>query len=565
MPPESNIGRMLATKQLVHDLRSRDSPPVIAHGPAAVAGVELGGIRIGAVRADAAKTRRWSAPSSCGATKFAPFADKQIDLVENFAAQAVIAIENARLLTELRESPGSQQTATAEVLRRDLVRRRASSSRCSRSMLANAVRICAADQGRLWRCEGGAFVPVAARGMPASLSDIEPTVSCASGRRTLCRSVPNGRHVHIPDAQQRKAISHATPTSSPPWTKRHIGSALFVPMVRDGEVIGAFSLNRSDIQPFTNKHIELVENFAAQAVIAIENARLLTELRGRTRDLQESLEYQTATSDVLKVISGSNSNLEAVLQAVVTTAYRLCRADYAVIFRNEGDVYRWTAGHGLAPEYEARERRAEIHPGAGTLVGRAASEGRAVQIADALADPLYEAKDDARTIGARAMLGVPLLREGLPIGVIGLARNRVEAFADKEVELVTTFADQAVIAIENARLLTELRESLDRQTATAEVLQVINRSPGNLAPVFDAMLEKALRLCEASFGLLHTFDGGRFHLAVRGIGPRRGGLFANGCPIAGSAWTNWSVALRRCHIADVVDTDAYRCRSRLLA
>src|SRR6516162_6332518 len=246
---------------------------------------------------------------------------------------------------------------------------------------------------------------------------------------------------------------------------------------------------RKEAGPFFEKQIALLQNFAAQAVIAMKNARLLTETR-------EALEQQTATAEVLQAISRSTFDLRAVLQTVVSAAHQLCQSDYSVIFRQEGDEYRWAAGYGISAEYEERERRAVIRPGTETVIGRAVLAGHAVQIADAETDPLYEGEAEN---DARAMLGVPLLRDGVAIGGIGMARNRVEPFTSKQVELVTTFADQAVIAMENARLLNETREALEQQQAVAEVLQVINRSPGDLAPVFDAMLEKAMRLCGAAF------------------------------------------------------------------
>ena len=282
---------------------------------------------------------------------------------------------------------------------------------------------------------------------------------------------------------------------------------------RENSAIGDLSIYRQEVRPFTDKQIELVKNFAAQAVIAIENTRLLAELR-------QSLEQQTATSEVLGVISRSKFDLQPILQSVVDTAARLCHADAAVIFRlEEGGLYRFAAGYSLEPAYIEIERRTPIAPGSGTIVGRAAMSRQVARIDDAWTDPLYEKKEQAKIgPGSRSMMGVPLMRDGEAIGVIGLARRRVEPFAERDVDLVTTFADQAVIAIENVRLFEaeqqrrrELTESLEQQTATSEVLQVISSSPGDLQPVFAAMLENAVRICDATFGGIYRI--GKAHLA----------------------------------------------------
>jgi GAF domain-containing protein len=274
---------------------------------------------------------------------------------------------------------------------------------------------------------------------------------------------------------------------------------LAVPMLRDDAIIGVLVIRRTRVEPFTERQIALVTNFAAQAVIAIENSRLLNELR-------ESLQQQTATADVLKVISRSTFDLKSVLNTLVESAARLCEADMAALARPKGSIYGYEATFGHSREHE---EFLSAHPAGidrGTAVGRTLVEGKIVHITDVLADPEYTYLEGQRLGGFRTLLGVPLLREGIPIGVIVVQRKTVRPFTDKQIGLVTTFADQAVIAIENARLLNELRESLQQQTATSEVLQVISSSPGELEPVFQSALDNAVRICEAKFGNLFLYE-----------------------------------------------------------
>ena len=337
------------------------------------------------------------------------------------------------------------------------------------------------------------------------------------GRAILAREP-----VQIPDvaADETFALREST-------LRGAVRALVAVPLMRDGEAIGAIDIARRQTGEFSPAQIELLQVLANQAVIAINSAEMYRALQTRTRDLQESLEYQTATSDVMKVISRSTFDLQPVLNTLVETAARLCDAEQAVINRREGDAWRFEANFGFPPEFEAYVRShgpMSYGPDAPSVAARAARERRPVHIRDVAAVPGYP--DVSITLGRqRTSLGVPLMREGEVIGTIVLARQRVAPFTERQIDLVSTFADQAVIAIENTRLLTEQQEALEQQTATAEVLQVINASPGNLQPVFDTMLEKAHRLCGAIIGSLLVYDGEYFHAAATHGLPQQMALF----------------------------------------
>ena len=292
-----------------------------------------------------------------------------------------------------------------------------------------------------------------------------------------------------------------------------------MPLLREGEAIGVILLARQRVEPFTDRQIELVSTFADQAVIAIENTRLITEQR-------EALEQQTATAEVLQVINASPGDLTPVFDTMLEKAMRLCGGTIGGIFTFDGDHSVTSAVRGVTAAFEQYNDKYPMDKIRPELCRRALSKPEArCSIADVTAGEPYRAGHPyARALvelgGIRAVLAVPLLKDGVAVGMVAIYRQEVGAFSDKQIVLLQNFAAQAVIAMENARLLTEQREALEQQTATAEVLQVINASPGNLRPVFDAMLEKAMRLCDAAFGSLYTYDGERFHSAAqRGVPP----------------------------------------------
>ncbi|HJU17186.1 MAG TPA: GAF domain-containing protein [Stellaceae bacterium] len=503
--PNSLPAQMMATRSVVHvhDLREDESYRLGA--PHEVGAVEAG-IRT-VLFVPLLKEGEVVGHFTMHRMEVKPFSEKQIALLQSFAAQAVIAIENARLLDELRartrdlEEALEYQTATSDVLK--IISRSTFDLQGVLETLAqSAATLTRSDTVFVFRREGE-VVRLVAQHAPT------PAFGAAIGRITLGpdrksttgRALLTGEVVRILDVQQE-----------PDYQLREseldrIGSTMAAPLLRDGETIGVITLARLRVEPYTDRQVELVRTFADQAVIAIENARLLTELRERTRDLEESLEYQTATSDVLKVISRSTFDLQPVLSMLTETAVRLCGADAGHIALPEGEDFRTAAVTAMSPEMEGMVRAQSYRPGRSTAVGRALGERRVVQIADIGADTEHAGRQAAAAGYIRTILAVPLLREGEPVGAFGLARSRVEPFTERQIELVRTFADQAVIAIENTRLLTELREALEQQQAMAELLEVINASPGELQPVFEVILEKAHSLCGATRGTLFLSDG----------------------------------------------------------
>ena len=381
------------------------------------------------------------------------------------------------------------------------------------AMLENAVRICEAKFGALYRIDGEKFHFAAEVGTPLEFVEHQR-------RRGPFQPSPGSQLERVLRTRQVSHTDDATVEfgSRPAATLAGARSTVAVPMLKDDVLIGAIFIYRTEVRPFTEKQIELVKNFAAQAVIAIENTRLLNELRQRTTDLTESLEQQTATSEVLRVISSSPSELAPVFHTMLANATRLCDATFGLLLLYEGDWrFRVVAMSNVSPAFaELRQREPIFEVSPQTGLGRAVAAKDVVHIADYAEEGIYKEQRHPAAValgdlgGARTYLVVPLLKDKEIAGAIAIYRQQVRPFTDKQIELVKNFAAQAVIAIENTRLLNELRECLDRQTATSEVLSVISSSPGELEPVFNAMLENAARICEAQFGLLNLYDGSAF-------------------------------------------------------
>src|SRR5262245_54984933 len=508
--------RAIQSREPVHVTDMRQEKAYSEGDPLAVSAADIGGIRT-LVVVPMLKDGEAVGVITIYRKEVRAFSDKQVELVSNFAKQAVIAIENARLLNELRQRTDDlsesleQQTATADVLR-VISSSPGELEPVFEAMLEKAVRICDANFGMLFRVENGAVSAAAMFGVPPAFAEFWRREPQRPGPRTaLGRIIETRQTVHIADVKVEPAYVEGEPVYVAAVSLGGFRAVSGVPMLKDNKLIGAIAIYRQEVQLFTNKQIELVTNFAAQAVIAIENTRLLNEVR-------ESLQQQTATADVLKVISRSATDVQPVFETIARSAVDLCGATYGIVFRYDGELITMAAHHNLDhAALEAVHRIWPMRPDNRTVMGRTILERNVVHISDVESEPsLTFAAAHKAALGIRTYLGVPMLRDGNPIGAIALYRREVALFPERQIELVKAFAAQGVIAIENTRLLNDLRESLQQQTTTADVLKVISRSTFDLQTVLNTLVQSVIQLCDAESVHIFRRTDNKYRVAACG-------------------------------------------------
>jgi GAF domain-containing protein len=429
--------------------------------------------------------------------------------------------EISRLERELNDAR-ERETATSEVLK-VISGFQGNLEPVFAVMLENAVRICDAKFGNIYRWDGETAHLVATYNTPPAFAEHRKRLPHhrPDPERGIGRMFATKQIIHVADAKTEPSYVERRNSSFVAAVELGgVRSYIAAPMVKDGVLIGGVTLCRQEVRPFADKQIALVQNFAAQAVIAIENTRLLGELRQRTDDLSEALEQQTATSEVLQVISGSPGDLEPVFTAMLQKAVRICDATFGNIYRWDGEVLRLVAAHNTPSAFADYRARAPVTPGTAfttSVPGRMVATKAVVHVPDLSVDPAYINRNPQTVAavelgGTRTLIAAPMLKDDKLIGGISLVRQEVRPFSDKQISLLTNFAAQAVIAIENARLLNELRQSLEQQTATGEILSSMSGSIADTQPVFDAIVRNLLRLFGTRYATIQLLQDGLIHL-----------------------------------------------------
>ena len=556
--PKSPIGELIGTKRVVHIADVQTNPAYLEGSPAVVALSDLAGARTFVI-VPMLKNAKLVGTIGVYRQEVRPFTDKQVELLSNFAKQAVIAIENTRLLRELRERTDDlsesleQQTATSEVLK-VISSSPGALDPVFQTMLANATRICEANFGMMYRYDNGAFHPAALLNVPTALAKY------VENRGSFLP--PTGTPLDRLFRTKEVTYTVDETAESNPGVPARLGGArslVGVPMLKDNELVGAIIIYRQEVRPFTDKQVELVRSFASQAVIAIENARLLKELQERTDNLSKSLQQQTATADVLKVISRSAFDLDTVMDTLTRSARHLCAADGGALFLLNGDVLVCRGVEAVRPADEEFMKANPVPLDEKSHMGHAVLTGKIVNIGDI--ESKLKLGRFQRATEFKAFLAVPLMREGHGIGVLTLARFQVGEFTPRQVELVQTFADQAVIAVENVRLFNETEEALARQTATADILKVIASSPDNVQPVFQIIADRSNELVNGlSTSVLRLQDDVAHMMAFTRVSPEADAALNAFYPKPLSA-LHWGETLREGKVFITIDVERIKEKS----
>ena len=486
-----------------------------------------------------------ASPSGPPAPSYTEITNALSEALEQQTATAELRQARNRELAEALE----QQTATSEILR-VIASSPTDLQPVMEAVAESAARLCEANNVVVYRLEDRVLRMVAVRGPWPAHEEIPLTRDVPSGRAVIDRET-----VHIPDVM---AAGDEYPGAPALGLPTHTRAILVAPLVRKGEAIGTITIRRDTPGLFTDKQVQLLKTFADQAVIAIENVRLFRELQARNRDLTEALDQQTATSEILRVISSSPTDLQPVFEAIAASALRLCGATWSGVELLDGEMLQLAAMHNIVGQTADVIRGMYPMPlSRRQATTRAVLEGAVVYVPDVLAEPEYAARDMAQAIGYRSVLAVPMLRDGVALGTLGVLGAEPGMFSGRQIELLRTFADQAVIAIENVRLFNETKEALEQQTATADILRVIASSPTDLEPVMQAVAENAARVCGATDSTILRLEGEHLRLMALHGPLRRSMAIGEAIPVSRGTVGGRVVHDRRTiHVEDIMLAEA---------